>query len=433
MRRLVLLLAALLLPALPVAAATASQARVAQVDTSAYPDVTIYVSVTDSAGQPVGGLTQNDFQILEEGQPVVISDFAGGGETAINTVLVIDRSGSMDVSGKMEGAKEAAEAFVEQMRPGDRTAIIAFDTKPELIEPFTSDTKALTRAIRSIHPGESTALYDSLIAGVMQLDGLSGRRALLLLTDGRDLISTDSDQQASFASLEQAIDTAERAGIAVQAIGLGERGSNGDRRTGIDEQVLRQIASETEGEYFYTPSGDQLAALYRKLAAGLHQEYRLTYRSPRPFYDGTRRNIEVTVSGMPATGGQYVEKHLIQVRSAPLVGALLLLPVLLALALPMLLFRRRATAPATPPFSGPAPSAPGVAPKPYVAGDQPRCEACDTPLDPPTARFCSICGASQGGGAQATVQVGRFCQECGTALRDGARFCGSCGAPSTGV
>ncbi|HEU4325042.1 MAG TPA: VWA domain-containing protein [Roseiflexaceae bacterium] len=428
MRRLVLLLAALLLPALPVAAATASQARVAQVDSSAYPDVTIYVSVTDAAGQTVGGLTQDDFQILEDGQPVAISDFAGGGQTAINTVLVIDRSGSMDVSGKMEGAKDAAVAFVEQMRPGDRTAIVAFDTEAVLVQPFTGDTRALTRAIRSLRPGESTALYDSLIAGVEQLDGISGRRALLLLTDGRDLLGTDSDAPASDATLDQAIDTAERAGIAVQAIGLGERGSD-DRRTGIDERVLRRMANETDGEYFYAPSADQLASLYRRLAADLHQEYRLTYRSPRPFYDGTRRNIEVTVSGMPAASGQYVEKHLIQVRSAPLVGALLLLPVLLALVLPTLAFRRR-TAPAPVP-AGPAPGAraPGAG---YVAGDVPRCEACDTPLDPPTARFCSICGASQGGGAEATVQVGSFCRECGTALRDGARFCGSCGAPSAG-
>ncbi len=426
MRRLVLLLAALLLPALPVTAATATQARVAQVDSSAYPDVTIYVSVTDAAGQTVGGLTQDDFQILEDGQPVAVSDFAGGGQTAINTVLVIDRSGSMDVSGKMEGAKDAAVAFVEQMRPGDRTAIVAFDNQAELIQSFTSDTHALSRAIRSIRPGSSTALYDSLIAGVEQLDGVAGRRALLLLTDGRDLVGTDSDEPASDATLDQAIDSAERAGIAVQAIGLGERGSD-DRRTGIDERVLRRMAAETDGEYFYAPSADQLAALYRRLAADLHQEYRLTYRSPRPFYDGTRRNIEVTVGGMPAAGGQYVEKHMIQVRSSPLVGALLLLPVLLALALPALAFRRRAAAPAP---AGTAPSAPAPDPT-YVAGDVPRCEACDTPLDPPTARFCSICGASQGGGTEATVQIGSFCRECGTALRNGARFCGGCGASST--
>jgi Ca-activated chloride channel family protein len=437
---MLLLLALLLLVALPAQAQTPPGARVAQVDTSAYPTVKLYVSVTDAAGQPQPGLAARDFAITEDGQPITIDSFAGGGGGTNHTVLVIDRSGSMDEGDKIEGAREAAQAFVRQMRPGDQTAVIAFSNAPELVQPFTSDTALLERAIRRIRPDGSTALYDSMIAGVEQLKGLGGRRALLLLTDGRDMLAAGDPTPASRASLGQAIKTAVDAGISVQAIGLGERGTD-DPRSGIDEVVLRRIADETGGEYFYTPGADQLAELYQRLSAGMQQEYVITYRSPRPFYDGTRRDIQVRVGGAPAASGAYVERHMINVHSAPLVGLALLLPILGALFLPGLLRRRAAghRPPTTgqPLYGGPSVAAP-LSTQPaggatLVAADLPRCRACAAPLAAPDARFCMACGVDQAGAARPTraePMAGRriFCDQCGRPMRVGARFCSDCGA-----
>src|SRR5215213_7513083 len=337
---LLLVLVPIFMPAARIAAPSPSPARVTQVDTAHYPDVTLYVGVTGADGKPVGGLAARDFAVTEDGQPVTLADFSGAAGP-ISTVLVIDRSGSMDENDKIDGAQDAARAFVDQMRPGDQTAVIAFSNQPELIEPFTDDKDRLDRSIRQIRADGSTALYDSLIAGVDELMHADGRRALLLLTDGRDLLRTGDDTQASRASLDTAISSAVKAGIAVQTIGLGDR--DGGQSDGIDERVLQKIADQTSGEYFYAPSGDELAGLYRKLSAGLQQEYMLTYRSPRPFYDGTRRDIRVSVGGAPAASGGYVERHLIDVQSDPRVGILLLLPVLGALLAPRLLRRRRTT------------------------------------------------------------------------------------------
>ncbi|MFL5801900.1 MAG: VWA domain-containing protein [Roseiflexaceae bacterium] len=444
MRRTLLLLALLLLTALPAQAQAPLGARVAQVDTSAYPIVRLYVSVTDAAGKPLPGLAARDFTITEDGQPVTIDSFVGGGAGAINTALVIDRSGSMDESDKIEGAREAAQAFVRQMRPGDRTAVIAFSNEPQLVQPFTSDTARLERAIRRIRPDGSTALYDSMIAGVDALKGLPGRRALLLLTDGRDILSTGDPTPASRASLDEAIKTAVDAGISVQAIGLGERGTS-DLLSGIDESVLRRIADQTGGEYFYTPGADQLADLYRSLSADMQQEYVIAYRSPRPFYDGTRRDIQVSVGGAPAATGAYVERHMIDVHSAPLVGLALLLPILGALLLPGLLRRRQTTgrpptADRRPPTMG-QPTLDGGASTivqsaggaTLVAADLPRCRACAAPLAAPDARFCMACGADQTGATEwphVERAQGRrfFCDQCGRPLRAGSRFCSACGA-----
>jgi hypothetical protein len=387
----------------------------------------------------------------------------GGGAGSIDTVLVIDRSGSMDENDKMEGAKEAARAFVRQMRPGDRTAVIAFSNAPDLVQPFTADTQLLDRAIRRIRPDGSTALYDSLIAGVEQLHDLGGRRALLLLTDGRDMRATGDPRPASRATLDQAIEVAAKDGISVQAIGLGDRDAD-DVRGGIDEAVLKRIADETGGAYFYAPGADQLSDLYRRLSADMQQEYVITYRSPRPFYDGTRRDIRVSVSGAPAASGAYVERHLINVHSDPAIGLLLLLPILGALFLPALL-RRRTTndqrpttndqrptqtdgLPTTGPLSAPALSAaaatmPALADGPTVlqpvegatvfATGAARCRACAALLAGPDARFCMACGAAQGNAAPATrperaAGQRMFCDQCGRPLREGARFCAMCGA-----
>jgi Ca-activated chloride channel homolog len=428
MRRLLLLLILLLLTTLPAYAQSPPGARVTQVDASAFPNMKIYVSVTDAAGKPVAGLTARDFTLAEDGQPVTIGEFVGGGAGAISTVLVVDRSGSMQENGKMAGAKAAAQAFVRQMRPGDQTAVIAFATDAQLVQPFTADATLLDRAIRRVRADGSTALYDSLIAGVDQLKGLSGRRALLLLTDGRDMLSMDDPSPASRASLDQAIAAAVKAGISVQVIGLGDR-DTADLRGGIDENVLRRIADESGGAYFYTPNADQLADLYRRLSAGMQQEYTMTYRSPRPFYDGTRRDIQVSVGGAPAASGGYVERHLIDVHSDPLVGIVLLLPILGLLLLPRL--RRRATndqRPATNDqrrLSGAQGPAPGA------------CHSCGAALVAAGARFCMRCGAVQGAAevadprtlASPAVEARRiFCDQCGRPMRAGARFCSMCGA-----
>jgi Ca-activated chloride channel homolog len=436
MRGMLLVLALLLLTALPARAQSPPNAHVTQVDSSQYPDVTIYVGVTDAGGQPVGGLAQRDFAITEDGQPVEISPFAGGGASPVTTMLVIDRSGSMEESDKITGAREAASAFVEQMRPGDRTGLIAFNSKSRTIQDFSASRNDLAEAIGRIRPDGGTALYDSVVAGVDALKDVSGRHALLVLTDGQDCRDSNACPRSygSDHSLREAIDYANAQGQPLYVVGLGDRGS--DDTDGIDEVVLQRLAHETGGDYFYTPAASQLADLYRKLSAGIQQEYALTYRSPRPFYDGTRRNIQVSVGGTPAAAGRYVERHLIDVRSNSLVGVLLLLPILGALLLPSLRHKRlppapEAAAPAPIPIdldprttTGPTIVQPGgvVVVPPDVA----RCTACDAPLLRPAARFCSECGVEQPPPAQSPQRT--FCDQCGLPMRAGAHFCSACGA-----
>lgn len=376
--------------------------RVEQVDTGAYPEITLYVSALDEQGRPRTGLDADDFAVTEDGTPVEIAEFGGVGGEPVTSVLVIDRSGSMDEDDKIEGARDAAEAFVDLMRPGDRAALLAFNNRVELDQGFTSDQGELLDAINDLEPNDGTALYDAVVEGVALLRAEPGRRLLLVLSDGRDCsVPFDScpDYAGSSHTLDEAIAYAEEAGQPIAVVGLGNRAGGGNE--GIDETVLQQIATATGGRYFYAPQAADLAGLYAGLAADVQREYRLSYLSPRPFYDGTRRDIAVTVGGAAASVG-YTERHLINVVSSPLAGIVLLVPLVGLLVLPRILRRRKAPTPAEPSAPAPAPQfagptlvpttmAPGA---PAVSNAVRHCRHCKASIRA-TARFCSRCGKEQ--------------------------------------
>ncbi len=431
MRRILLLFALLLFTATPAFAQSSNDAHVTQIDTSVYPEVTVYVRVTGTNGQPVAGLAQRDFKITEDGQPITISRFSGGGASAVSTVLVIDHSGSMEENAKLDNAREAARAFVRQMRPGDTTALIAFNSESDLLQGFTGNTSDFDKPLRLLDHEGGTAIYDSMVQAVDLLKTTSGRRALLLLTDGQDCREPNEcpDEYGSKRTLQESIAYANKYNQPVYVIGLGNRSSDG--RDGIDETVLQRIARETSGEYFYAPTGERLADLYRTLSSSMQQEYALTYRSPRPFYDGTRRDIQVRVGETEATGGSYLQQHLINVRSDFGVGMLLLLPILVALVLPGFLAGRKRTIveQALPLETQPAEALP-VADGATILQVAARCSTCDAALVA-GALFCDQCGttAGQSGSAKTGVSQRIFCEECGRPLRANSQFCSACGAP----
>lgn len=396
----------------PLQPSTLDRVSITQVDTSDYPQVALYVRVHDPAGSLERDLGRADFSIIEDGVAVPVADFVGAGGSAIRSVLVIDRSGSMDEGNKIDGARDAAQAFVGMVRSDDQVALIGFNDQVVVLEPFTDDQAILEAAIRRLRADGGTALYDSIVEGVDLLRDQPGRRALLVLTDGQDCRDLDScpDDAGSSHTLAEAIAYANAANQPVTLIGLGQRGSSGD--DGIDERVLQRIATETRGSYAYSPDAAALTDLYREIAGGLQSEYRLTYHSPRPFYDGTRRDIRVVVAGEQAAA-TYTERHLITITAHPLVGLALLLPLLGLLFVPRWL---------------PKPSSASAATVLPVKEElpTPHCIQCEAPLRA-GARFCGRCGTPQ---PQAEPERRIFCDMCGRPIPPGAHVCALCGEPA---
>jgi VWFA-related protein len=413
---------------------------VTQVDNSRYPEVTIYVSVKDKTGVIVPGLSRDNFAVTEDGKPVEIVDFKAGGSVPINTILAIDVSGSMASGSKMQGAIEAGVTFVNEMHDQDRAALIAFNDQVYPLQDFTSDRSALAASLRSLSAGGGTAWYDATWQALDQISALPGRRSLILLSDGfdnRDALGgwawlLGAGSQHTFEELQA---HASRGEVPAYVIGLGEPGT-GEEEGGIDESRLRQLAGATHGRYYHAPTATELKELYASLSAEMHKEYQLTYKSPRPTYDGTRRRIEVTVSleggGTTSGGGGYLEEHLINVRSTPLIGLILLIPLLIALAVPAFVQRpapRRAQ-PVEPPRQRleQIAIADRVPPEQIKKPASPTCPHCGNSVRP-GLKFCNRCGRPLAPPASAisSEPVANTCPRCGAALRPGARFCGSCG------
>jgi Ca-activated chloride channel family protein len=268
--------------------------QVVQVDESRFPEIDVYVSVTDADGQPVTDLEEADFQLEENGERIELTGFHQAGEQGpVTAVLVIDKSGSMDYAGKMEAAREAAVAFVKLMRPGDSTGVIAFDTQVTIVQPLSDDQEALIAAIESIETGSDTALYDALHEATAMLETVSGRKAIIAVTDGMNT--------AGVRTLEETLALVDEESISVYTIGLGDPSQGTGDYSGIDEQTLQSIAEQSNGAYQFAPDPKDLGDLYETLSYRLQNEYKLTYQSPTPLRDGVKRDTTVSIVSSSGT------------------------------------------------------------------------------------------------------------------------------------
>jgi Ca-activated chloride channel homolog len=279
----------------------APQIRITQVDNSKFPNVTVYVSVTNAAGEPVG-VDPATIQISESGQVMQPTSIQGGGEAVageivpVTTMLVIDISGSMDKGNKIGAAKDAAKTYVNGMRAGDQAGLITFDTQVYRVQEVTSDKAALTAAIDGLQTGSDTAMYNGILEATKALEGVSGRKAILVLSDGLD--------NKSSATEEEIVTTVGPSGLTISAIGFGEPGVVG--QAGIDEAGLTSLASRTGGQYAYVSDAATLSSQYQQYGEAFQSEYAITYVSPSTLRDGINRNLTVSLtSAAVSTEGQY--------------------------------------------------------------------------------------------------------------------------------
>lgn len=247
------------------AAAEPASAQITQFDVSSFPAVKAYVSVLDSAGKSVQGLTKENITLLENNQPMSIEYLRRSGESGrhepISFAIVIDRSESM-AGEKVTRAKESVLRFISLMEPGDRASLFAFSDQVSALEPLTDNQDVLRKSVLSIQPGGHTALYDAVARGAESLQAVSGRKAVIVLTDGI--------ANRGVFDIDQAIASALKGYVSVCVIGLGK-----DVRT----SRLERISTETGGSYFFTPSADGLAEIYDTISDRMRNEYVVTYHT----------------------------------------------------------------------------------------------------------------------------------------------------------
>lgn len=170
--------------------------------------VTVPAVVNDRAGHPVPGLRVENFAVLEDGKPQRVTNFATT-ETPFEIALLLDTSGS--TRAELGLLRDAANAFIQALREGDRVAIVAFNNSAtndsvvatvDVITPLTNDHKVLRSAINSIRTSNGTPFYDGLGRVADEVfreparEEVRGRRAVVALTDGVDSSSNSSYDDA---------------------------------------------------------------------------------------------------------------------------------------------------------------------------------------------------------------------------------------------
>ena len=268
--------------------------HVTQVDKSQFPKVTVYVSVVNENGEPVG-VDPSTLQIQENNQVMELTDVRGGGSASqtvpITTMLVIDISGSMDKNGKLAAAKEAAKAYIDQMRPGDQAGLMTYDTETYYVQPITADINVLATAIDGLVTGGDTAMFNALVEAEKNLEAISGRKSIIVLTDGLD--------NKSQSTVDDVIAGVGQSGLTISTIGFGDASTRG--QVGLDEAKLKLLAEKTGGLYSFAGDAETLSRIYQQFGQVLQNEYALTYISPTTLRDGINRGLTVSLSGIAAS------------------------------------------------------------------------------------------------------------------------------------
>jgi VWFA-related protein len=164
--------------------------------------VTVPVIASDNGGRYVPDLKAEEFNISEDNAEQKVAFFATVTEP-FSVVLMIDTSASATVE-KLRQVQEAAIAFTEQLREGDRVKVISFDDEVRELSDFTADRGALASAIRSTRQGKGTRLYDAFDQAYRSLRRLKGRKAVIMLTDGVDYRSDRRTYEDNRRAVEEA-------------------------------------------------------------------------------------------------------------------------------------------------------------------------------------------------------------------------------------
>ena len=260
--------------------------------------VRLPITVVDKKGQFVPGLTQNDFLVFEDKLPQQIETFSDDLGEALPLYVAVLMDTSPSTAGKLKFEQESAMNFIQTVvRPRrDRVLFATFDHQIELKQDFTDKLDLLDRAVFGVKKlGTQTALYDAVWQFCDEkLRSVSGRRVLVIITDGEDTYSR--------ADLNDAIDIAQRTETTIYVIstkaGLSATVPGvrvGEVKDKVDNTLVK-LAEETGGVAFFTGDMLTLERSFTKINKELRAQYLVTYKPVNDRYDGSFRRIEVKLA-----------------------------------------------------------------------------------------------------------------------------------------
>jgi VWFA-related protein len=243
--------------------------------------VQVAATVTDRDGRPVRGLGIADFVIYEDERPQPVTHFIGA-DAERELVVAVDMSGSMTPA--MSTCRDAVKRFLASLRPVDHATLLAFNDSVFTVARRDATAEARVRAVDRLRAWGSTAFHDAVLRGLDLLERHRGRRALVLFTDGEDMVS--------HATVQDVQRRVEVSATPVYVIAQGK----GMREQAL-KQVLDRVAGVSGGRAFYTDRIEQLEGVFAEIGEDLASQYLLAYMPAESIRDGSWHAIRVEVPG----------------------------------------------------------------------------------------------------------------------------------------
>jgi VWFA-related protein len=269
--------------------------------------VQLFFNVKDKHGALIPNLTKDDFNIAEDSKPQTIKYFTAESNLPLTLGMMIDSSGSQRNVIDME--KEVGGAFLKQiLTDKDEAYVISFDISVDLLQDFTRDTHRLQAALNKAkvnvdftsggipgmgggpvpqHNSPGTLLYDAVyLSAHDMLSKETGRKAMILLTDGQD--------EGSRLKIQDAIEAAQKADAIIYVLLCADRGFYGGFGGYSGEGEMRKLTEQTGGRVINVGNKfDKLREAFDQIANELRSQYNIGYTPTNLKQDGTYRKIEI--------------------------------------------------------------------------------------------------------------------------------------------
>lgn len=275
--------------------------------------VQVPVLVTTKDGQFIPGLKEGNFRVLEDGVPQRITKFEIS-QAPITAVLLVEFASRYYKF--VYDALNASWVFAQTLKPEDWVAVVSFDMKPQIVADFTQDKRQVMGAIQSLRiPGFSeTNVFDALYDTLDRVDGIEGRKYIILIASGCDTFSRttydkvlkkvkDTPNTTIFS-----VSTGEALRIYAEAYGGGGPGIMPCRvSSSIDflqaDNQMQTFARMTGGRWFKPRFEGELPEIFRDIGQNIRQQYVLAYHPSNSKLDGSYRKLKVEV--VAPDGGQF--------------------------------------------------------------------------------------------------------------------------------
>jgi VWFA-related protein len=243
--------------------------------------VQLTATVSDNRGHFVKGLPKSSFRVFEDDRLQTISHFESE-HVPLDLIVALDISGSMGPS--MPALKRAATEFLTAVPRTNKVSLLAFNDTAFTLARGATDPAERIKAVDGLVSWGGTALYDVLVRGVDMFAAGTGRKALIVFSDGEDL--------GSGASLDEAEARLQASDVTLYMIGQGK---------GVEleplKQVMHRLSNPTGGRPLFVERTDELRGAFKELLDELSNQYLLSYTPTNTRLDGGMRRIRVEIDG----------------------------------------------------------------------------------------------------------------------------------------